>query len=189
MANDLYCHLKKAKPNPTPQRQKTTLSQPPPVSGLPPLTIQEHEVRRVLRAVSTRKAAGPDGVTGRVLKACADQLSGIFTTIFNLSLLQAPVPSCLKSSLIIPIPKKSHADCLNDFCPIALTPTIMKFFERLVLHHIDAHQFAYRANRTSEDKKAIALHTALSHLEHQGSYVRMLFIDYSSALNLDQQID
>ncbi len=29
-----------------------------------------------------------------------------------------------------------------------------------------------------------ALHTALTHLEHQGSYVRMLFVDISSAFNM-----
>lgn len=67
----------------------------------------------------------------------------------------------------------------------------MKCFERLVSQHIkssfpptfDPHQFAYRANRSTEDAITIALHTALSHLEHRGSYVRMLFMDFSSAFN------
>ena len=68
----------------------------------------------------------------------------------------------------------------------------MKCFDRLVLHHIkaclppptlDPHQHAYRANRSTEDAIAIALHSALSHLEHRGSYVSILFIDYSSAFN------
>ena len=30
------------------------------------LTVEEHDVRRTLRAINPRKAAGPDGVTGRV---------------------------------------------------------------------------------------------------------------------------
>ncbi len=126
-----------------------------------------------------------------VLKGCADQLFGVLTNLFNLSLIQASIPSCLKSSTIIPISKKSATDSLNDYRPIALTPIIMKCFERLVLHHLktclpstfDNHQFAYRANRSTEDAIAIVLHNALSHLEHQESYVRMLFIDYSSAFN------
>ncbi len=141
--------------------------------------------------MNTRKAAGPDGIPGMVLKGCADQLSGVLTNLFNLSLIQASIPSCLKSSTIIPISKKSATDSLNDYRPIALTPIIMKCFERLVLHHLktclpstfDNHQFAYRANRSTEDAIAIVLHNALSHLEHQESYVRMLFIDYSSAFN------
>ncbi|KAK3525906.1 hypothetical protein QTP70_010960 [Hemibagrus guttatus] len=47
----------------------------------------------------------------------------------------------------------------------------------------DSHQFAYRGNRSTEDAVATALHAALSHLEKQGSYVRMLFVDYSSVFN------
>ena len=55
----------------------------------------------------------------------------------------------------------------------------MKCFEKLVRSHItaalphslDPHQFAYRENRAAEDAIAIALHTALSHLEQQESYV------------------
>ena len=38
-------------------------------------------------------------------------------------------------------------------------------------------------NAPTEDAISIALHTALSHLDTRNTYVRMLFIDYSSAFN------
>lgn len=63
--------------------------QPPPASSTPPLTLEVQDVRRVLWSVNPRKAAGPDGVPGKVLNACAYQLSQVFTDIFNLSLAQA----------------------------------------------------------------------------------------------------
>ncbi len=44
-------------------------------------------------------------------------------------------------------------------------------------------QFAYRSNRSTDDAIAFTLHTALSHLENKNTYVRMLFVDYSSAFN------
>ncbi|KAK3546461.1 hypothetical protein QTP70_026310, partial [Hemibagrus guttatus] len=108
--------------------------------------------------------------------------------IFNLSLQQDLVPRCLKSTTIVPVPKKQQVRCLNDHCPVALTTIIMKCFERLVLPHIkasiatdlDSHQFAYSGNRSTEDA---GLHTSLSHLEHPKTYVRMLFVDFSSAFN------
>ena len=67
----------------------------------------------------------------------------------------------------------------------------MKCFERLVMAYIitiipeilDPLQFAYCPNRSTDDAIAIALHTALSHLDKWNRYVRMLFIDYSSAFN------
>ena len=155
------------------------------------LTIQEHEVRRTLRAVNPRKATGPDGVPGKVLRDCADQLAGVFTNIFSQSLSQAVIPSCLKTSTIIPVPKKSSVSCLNDYRPVALTSIAMKCFEKLVRSHItsvlppelDPYQFAYRANRSTEDAIATALHSTLNHLEKRGSYARLLFVDYSSAFN------
>ncbi|KAK1800136.1 hypothetical protein P4O66_006163, partial [Electrophorus voltai] len=61
-----------------------------------PLIITESDMRRVFKRVNTRKAAGPDGICGRVLKACADQLAPVFTDIFNLSLTLGIVPSSFK---------------------------------------------------------------------------------------------
>ncbi len=104
----------------------------PPADSSHILMVEEHDVRRTLRAVKPRKATGPDGVSGQVLRDCASQLAGVFTKIFNRCLSQAVVPSCLKTSIIIPISKKNTISCLNDYRPVALTPIIMKCFEKLV---------------------------------------------------------
>ncbi len=48
------------------------------------------------KRVNIRKAVGPDGIPSRVLKACAFQLTRVFTDIFNLSLSLSVVPACLK---------------------------------------------------------------------------------------------
>ncbi len=47
------------------------------------LTVSEDVVRRELKRVNVRKAAGPDGITGRVLRLCMYQLAGLFTSIFK----------------------------------------------------------------------------------------------------------
>ena len=116
-------------------------------------------MRRTPRGVNLRKAAGPDSVPGCVLKTCADQLAVVFTRIFNQSLSLYTIPPCLKSSVIVPLPKKTAVSSLNDYRPVALTPIIMECFETLVQGHIisslppalDSHQFAYRANRSTEN--------------------------------------
>ncbi len=48
---------------------------------------------------------------------------------------------------------------------------------------LDPLQFAYLPNRSKDDAISSTLHLALTHLENKDSYVRMLFIDFSSALN------
>ncbi len=100
------------------------------------IIVSEDEVRRELKRVNVRKAAGPDGITVRVLRSCADQLAGLFTSIFNESLAASMVPTSFKQSVIIPVPKNSKPSCLNDYRPVALTSTVMKVFERLLKKHI-----------------------------------------------------
>ena len=156
-----------------------------------PLVITEHDVRRTFAAVKERKAAGPDGITPRLVKTCSAQLAAVFTDIFNLSLRLCVVPSCFKRATIIPVPKKNNVSCLNDYRPVAITSIFMKCFEKRILPFLksllpsdfDCFQFAYKSSRSIEDAISINLHEVLNHLETRNSYVRILFIDYSSAFN------
>jgi hypothetical protein len=92
------------------------------------------DVKNTLKRVNPRKSASPDCIPSRVLRACTDQLAGMFTDIFNLSLSQT-VPTCFKMSTIVPVPKKAKVTNLNDYCLVALT-SVMKCFDRLVKDHL-----------------------------------------------------
>ena len=67
----------------------------------------------------------------------------------------------------------------------------MKCFERLVMAPITPIiteplaplQSAYSPNRSKGDAISVALNTALSHLDKRNTYVKMLFVDDSSAFN------
>ncbi|KAL0172225.1 hypothetical protein M9458_032536, partial [Cirrhinus mrigala] len=163
----------------------------PPTVSQPALKICEGDVCKVFRKQKIRKAKGPDSVSPACLKACAVQLSSIFTLILNRSLELCIVPSCFKCSTIIPVPKKPKTTGLNDYRPVALTSVVMKSFERLVLAYLkditgpllDPLQFAYRANRSVDDAVNMGLHYILQHLDKPGTYARILFVDFSSAFN------
>ncbi|KAI4904350.1 hypothetical protein NFI96_009650 [Prochilodus magdalenae] len=60
--------------------RKTT---PPPDDQV--LCLTAADVRKTLRRVNPRKAAGPDNIPARVLRECADQLTDVFTDIFYIS--------------------------------------------------------------------------------------------------------
>ena len=97
-------------------------------------------------------------------------------------------------SIICPVPKRPNPFELNDFRPVALTPIIMKCFDRIMLHHLlkqtdgklDPLQFAYKRNRGAEDAILSLLHHTYTHLDKVGSFVRILFVDYSSTFNTTQ---
>ncbi|KAL0147893.1 hypothetical protein M9458_056814 [Cirrhinus mrigala] len=189
--NEFYCRFEKQKTGLTPSQPSTPCPSIPPTVSQPALKICEGDVCKVFRKQKIRKAKGPDGVSPACLKACAVQLSFIFTLIFNRSLELCIVPSCFKCSTIIPVPKKPKTTGLNDYRPVALTSVVMKSFERLVLAYLkditgpllDPLQFAYRANRSVDDAVNMGLHYILQHLDKPGTYARILFVDFSSAFN------
>ena len=61
--------------------------------------LSSSNVSKTFKRVNPCKAAGPDGIPSRVLRACADQLARMFTDIFILSLSQSAVPTCFKMSI------------------------------------------------------------------------------------------
>ena len=159
-----------------------------------PVVISEDEVRKVLSRVSTRKATGPDGISNKTLKTLCDQLSLPLSKLFQLSINEHSIPKAWKTSCIIPTPKNKRPKEKNDFRPVALTSNVMKCFEKIILKklkketesHQDPFQFAYRANRGTEDAIATLVHHLCSHLDSPQTSARVLFIDFSSAFNTIQ---
>ena len=64
-----------------------------------------------------------------------------------------------------------------------LEKLVIAYIRKIIPASIDPLQFAYCPNRSVDDAISVALHTALEHLEKKNTYVRLLFIDYSSAFN------
>ena len=118
----------------------------------------------------------------------------IFTIISNMSITKCQIPVIWKTSNIVPVPKKTNVQCMNDLRPIALTSCIMKVFEWCLLYYldpivsnsIDPYQFAYRSKRSVEDAILHVMNNVYKHLEKPGSSVRLMFYDFSSAFNTIQ---
>ena len=73
------------------------LSQPTPVT--------ESEVFKSLASLQISKAIGPDNIPNRILKEFAPELAPVIRNIYNQSMKEANIPSQLKSSVVIPVPK------------------------------------------------------------------------------------
>ena len=134
------------------------------------------------------------GFQGRVLKVCAPQLRPVFARLFKLFLDSMSVPRAWKSSIIIPVPKKHSVKQMNDFRPVALTSILAKCMERIVCNQlvasladrVDPLQFAYKARRGVEDAYLVLVNLTASHIDKSGSYVRVMFMDFSSAFKTNQ---
>ena len=69
------------------------------------ITLSAADVSKTFKQVSIHKAAGPDALPGRVLRACADQLASVFTDIFNIPMSESVIPTCFKQTTIVPVPR------------------------------------------------------------------------------------
>nr|XP_049600572.1 uncharacterized protein LOC125983406 isoform X2 [Syngnathus scovelli]XP_049617752.1 uncharacterized protein LOC125992749 isoform X2 [Syngnathus scovelli] len=187
--NRFYCRFDRSSHTTGPPAAQSTQStySPPPTTALstppspwsptlslaeaaPALQIREEEVRQMFRRQKIRKAPGPDGVSPSCLKVCAEQLAPTFARIFNRSLELCEVPSCFKSSTIVPVAKKPAITVLNHLKDV--TGPLL-----------DPLQFAYQANRSVDDAVNMGLHYILQHLDTPGKYARILFVDFSSAFH------
>ena len=159
-----------------------------------PIQVKERDVENLFKKLNHKSASGPDNVASKTLKLCSDSLAKVYTLLMQWSFNEHYVPRLWKTSVIVPVPKKKSPTVLNDYRPVALTSVPMKCAEKIALKelrkqtaaHQDPMQFAYCAGRSTEDAILTMLHHILTHLDRPKSYVRVLFIDFSSAFNTIQ---
>ena len=128
------------------------------------------------------------------LKLCSEQLAPVFHHLFEWSLNCCVFPIIWKTSTITPVPKISKPCILNDYPPVALA---LKCFDRIIRDILieetkpftDPFQFAYCAKR--EVLRILLLQCYIRFMniacaDKPRSYVRTLFIDFSSVFNTMQ---
>lgn len=71
-----------------------------------PVSMEERKVVSVHSRLHPRKALGPDGLKGCILRECAAQLGHVVAQLFQLLLAASFVLHAWKRTVIIPLPKK-----------------------------------------------------------------------------------
>ena len=133
------------------------------------------EVGAELRRLQSGRSAGPDGVCSRLLRDCAGQLAVPLQRLFNMSLQNEKVLVLWKTSCLIP--KLGQPLELNDYRPVALTSHIIKTLETLLVRCMRL--------QVAEDFDLLLymLHRTYAYLDVPGSYVSIMFFDFSRAFN------
>ena len=85
----------------------------------------------VLGNLNVFKATGVDGISAGMLKLTAPAISSSICGIFNETLMMAEIPVEWRAARIVPIPKSTHAKCVEDFRPVSVLLVVVKVFESL----------------------------------------------------------
>ena len=88
-----------------------------------------------LNKLCKRKATGLDSVSARLLRECADLISGSLALVFNQSIDTGIFPDEWKSARIVFKKAGSRSDPSN-YPPISIIPVVAKVFERIVFDQL-----------------------------------------------------
>lgn len=101
--------------------------------------ITETEVYETMKNFPLNKGIGVDNFPPIIIKNCRYSLVKPITTLFNKSLASSTLPNCLKSSHIIPIYKKGAKENVENYRSIAVLPSLLKLFEKIMYKKILTH--------------------------------------------------
>jgi hypothetical protein len=147
-----------------------------------PVSIEE--VLSLLSALSTAKATGPDGISARLLKECADVIAPSLTELFNKSLALGKVPTEWKYENIVPVPKTKETR------PISLLSLVYKVLEHavhartlyIVKPLLHSQQHGLRAGRSCITQLLDVVHNIGKALDC-GKEIDMIYLDFSKAFD------
>jgi hypothetical protein len=96
------------------------------------IAINEADVMKRLRALSSKSTITPDNIPPMFLKNTSTSLVKHILYIFNLSLTSGKSPRVWKRVLVRPLHKKGNRKTVSNYRPIALTSILCKVLERII---------------------------------------------------------
>ena len=158
------------------------------------LIITKNGVIKLLNKINTNTAGGPDDVSARILKTCANDIADVLVLLFNASLKQEKIPIDWKHALITPVYKGANKDRskAESYRPISLTSIVCKTLEHIIHSHIINHleskgvltncQHGFRKNRSCETQLIETVNSLTKSLNDR-KQVDSILLDFSKAFD------
>ena len=100
------------------------------------INITEEGVKKLLLSLDPNKACGPDGISPRLLKIVAEEVTPALTLLFRNSYQTGTLPLDWKLAHITPVFKKGEQYKAENYHPISLTCIACKMMEHIIASHI-----------------------------------------------------
>ena len=148
------------------------------------------EVLDLLQGLTNDKATGMDGLSGESLKFADPILALLLSICFTCMFRHSYLPVSMLDSVVVPLVKNKNGDLSdkNNYRPIALSSTISKVFENIILHRLEEYlwttdnQFGFKSGH-STDLCVYALTEFIEYLKRRSTSVYVAFLDASKAFD------
>ena len=117
------------------------------------------EVEELCRSLAPRKGMGWDGVSPRVIRGVARELSGSLSRLFNCCMRGGFYPACFKVARVVPVFKGGDPTEFSNYRPVSVLPVLSQLFERVLQKRLvaffDRHrvivpgQYGFRAGHST----------------------------------------
>lgn len=141
----------------------------------PSLWFHRSDIADILNKWPKPSSTSPDFIPLVFLKNVSECIVSPLEHIFNLSYMNAEVPTRWKHALVTPVLKKSLASDPKNYRPISITSVLARIFEKTVKKNITEHlkeqdiisenQFGFLEGRSVETAMLTALNDWTSALE------------------------
>lgn len=156
------------------------------------LPTDEAEVRSLISGLRSDCSVGLDLISGDILKSNMDILTIPITYICNLSLTTGVFPKIYKKSRVHPIHKSGDRDCVNNYRPISILPTLSKILERIInkqlVNYLESKnllsqaQFGFRAKRSTADAVSELTNYIVNNIDSKRKTIG-IFLDLAKAFD------
>ena len=89
------------------------------------------EVEELCRGLKPDKAAGWDGVSPRVIRGVAREISRPLSA-FNYCMREGHYPGCFKVARVVPVYKGEDPTQFSNYRPVSVLPVLSQVFERVL---------------------------------------------------------
>ena len=159
---------------------------------MPSVDISYSGIVGLLRKINIHKACGPDGISGAILKFCAEVAGMFLKFIFEQSLDAGDIPQDWSRALVHPVFKGSDKKLPKNYRPISLTCICCKMMERILVSSLvtyleDAkllkqNHHGFRKHLSCESQLVMLCQEVFAAVDQKNS-VDLAFIDLSKAFD------
>ena len=153
-------------------------------------SILKEEVEKTIQSMKRGKATGSDEISTEMLRALDDENIDVITNLCNIMYNSGVIPTDLKQSIFITLPKKSKAQSCKEYRTISLmshvTKLLLKVIEQRIVKKIDNEVSRLQSEfRTGSGTREgiFNLRTVYEQATDLGKDVYICFIDYTKAFD------
>ena len=155
--------------------------------------ISPQVLYNILKLLQNKNSTDSNGLSTKLLKSVASEISVPLSHIFNLSLTQGIFPSKLKTSRTVPIFKGGDKLNCNNYRPISLLNNLSKILEKIVsiqlVNHLETnnilyeHQYGFQKNKSTE-QNLIQAFNFIGNSLNENKYCIGVFFDLKKAFDV-----